>query len=82
MFAELIIVAARQERPRPCRRGRAAFGFGMAQADDLPIDSEKAAACWESHRPRWYPLEKLDSTQSPEMEDPASLRKYLPTAET
>lgn len=51
----------------------------MAQGDVLPIDSEKAAACWESHRPQWYLLEKLDSTQSPEMEDPASLKKaYQP----
>lgn len=51
----------------------------MAQAGVLPIDSEKAAARWESHRPQWYPLEKLDSTQSPEMEDPASLKKsYQP----
>jgi hypothetical protein len=48
----------------------------MVRDDDPPIDSEKAAACWESHRPQWYLLEKLDSTQSPEMEDPASLRKY------
>jgi hypothetical protein len=35
-----------------------------------------AEACWERPRPRWYQSEKLDSTQSPEMEDQSSLKKY------